>query len=74
MPDRLPDAYKAFRPRPPPSLFRQCVLAEQGPRGALHRISVRISVSVLFRFYVSFFVSVYIVSVRQRTLTNADDR
>ena len=52
------------------------VLAEQGPHGALHRISVRISVSVLFRFYISFFVSVsvYIVSVRQRTLTNADDR
>ncbi len=54
------------------------VLAEQGPHGALHRISVRISVSVLFRFYISFFVSVfvsvYIVSIRQRTLTNADDR
>ena len=50
------------------------VLAEQGPHGALHRISVRISVSVLLRFYISFFVSVYIVSVRQRTLTNADDR
>ena len=52
------------------------VLAVQGPHGALHCISVRISVSVLFRFYISFFVSVsvYIVSVRQRTLTNADDR
>ena len=54
------------------------VLAEQGPHGALHRISVRISVSGLFRFYISFFVSVfvsvYIVSIRQRTLTNADDR
>ena len=76
MPDRLPDAYKAFRPRPPPSLFWQHVLTKQGPHGALHRISVRISVSVLFRFYISFFVSVsvYIVSVRQRTLTNADDR
>ena len=78
MPDRLPDAYKAFRPRPPAFVLPTYVLAEQGPHGALHRISVRISVSVLFRFYisffVSFFVSVYIVSIRQRTLTNADDR
>ena len=58
-----------------PALARpKYVIAEQGPHGALLRISVRISVSVLFRFYISFFVSVYIVSVRQRTLTNADDR
>ena len=56
-----------------PALARpKYVIAEQGPHGALLRISVRIS--VLFRFYISFFVSVYIVSVRQRTLTNADDR
>ena len=68
------DSRMRTMPSSPAFVLPTYVLAEQGPHGALHRISVRISVSVLFRFYISFFVSVYIVSVRQRTLTNADDR
>ena len=71
-----PGCVQGLSSQTPAFVLPTYVLAEQGPHGALHRISVRISVSVLFRFYISFFVSVsvYIVSVRQRTLTNADDR
>ena len=68
------------RPFVPDPRFRSSEerVRRASPHGALHRISIRISVSVLFRFYISFFVSVfdsvYIVSIRQRTLTNADGR
>ena len=72
------DSLMRTRPFVPDPRFRPSEerVSRASTHGALHRISVRISVSVLFRFYISFFVSVsvYIVSVRQRTLTNADDR
>ena len=57
--------------RTPTIALPQHVLVEPSPPGALHRISV----SVLFRFYISYFRFGFgfIISARQRTLTNADE-
>ena len=58
--------------RTPTIALPQHVLVEPSPLGTLHRISV----SVLFRFYISYFRFGFgfIISARQRALTNADKR